>query len=684
MTRSVLPLPRVVVLLAALLLPLVATAGQAAVPAFTRVEGLLTSTGGGPVADGKYQVSFGLFAQVQGGSAVCQEGPLEVIVQGGLFQHTLGSTNPLAASALAGLTGAFLEVKVEPDPALTRSPVGSMLYALRAATADALDCSGCVTAQHLDPQLLAPYAKSASLAKVATSGTYADLAGAPDLSAYAKTGSLATVATSGAYADLEGVPTLAKVAISNKYADLDGLPVLPKLGAACGTGLVIQGLKADGSYDCVKAMDPTGLPADGLDEISNKLLTNQFITTTLPTKLPIAIPDNNPVGIETSLVVPDVGVAQTLSVSVELANSDISKLKLTLYDPANAAYVLYDKSGSGTALKTTWPAPTKTVSGDLGTWIGKNPKGTWRLLVVDTGFTNNTTDGAVTSWNVSFQTLSSGLVAANKDFTVNGLLTANGGLQLTVADAHPVQCTADRFGYLYANKKDKAVYICNGEAFAVISLVVPPGTPANPALSCKALLAAAPSSTNGKYWLKPSTGAAFEAYCDMTTGGGGWTMCYTGSETVHFKTETSSLTAYGQNGYRSNCNDIGFTEVLYVNHANSQTAWFKRDSGQTVKASATNYETNGSVLGEWSVAGGVANAGIKYQMNVCDAGWMWTGLMITGHNDACWKDCGGWCGDTTSAYFRMDGDDKSSYNGVAFNENGHQNVGTKLMSVGVR
>ena len=73
----------------------------------------------------------------------------------------------------------------------------------------------------------------------------------------------------------------------------------------------------------------------------------------------------------------------------------------------------------------------------------------------------------------------------------------------------------------------------------------------------------------------------------------------------------------------------------------------------------------------------------EYQLNICDGGWMWTGFMMTGYN-GCTKQCGSWCGDTGTVYFRTDGSDSGSYNGVAFNENGHQNVSNKTMSVGLR
>ena len=81
--------------------------------------------------------------------------------------------------------------------------------------------------------------------------------------------------------------------------------------------------------------------------------------------------------------------------------------------------------------------------------------------------------------------------------------------------------------------------------------------------------------------------------------------------------------------------------------------------------------------------GGVAATWWDYQLNVCDTSWMWVGLMMSGYSN-CYKQCDSWCGDTSSPYFRTDGDPGGSYNGVAFNQNGHTNVGYKTMSVGIR
>jgi subtilisin-like proprotein convertase family protein len=431
-------------------------AAHAAVPGAVDLEGALFSSGGGPAADGTYTVTFSLYKDAQTATAAWTE-TASVTVKGGLFNYAIGTVKALDATVLTALGGApVLGVKVDPDPELPRKPVDSVLYALRAASADAVSCSGCIGATQLDPNVLAPYAKSASLAKSATSGAYADLTGAPDLSvyaklaalakvassgnyadltgapdltAYAKVSSLAKVAGTGAYADLTGLPTLAKVATSGAYADLSGAPtVTVAFGSNCGTGLVVKGIKADGTLNCVVALDPTALPPDGLNEISNNLLTNQYVDSTAGTSA-VLIPDNNPVGVSDTLTFPDIGVAQALSVSVDISNSDTKTIKVSVFDPNNIEYVLFNGGAAGTSLKTVYPDTTKPVSGDLTTWVGKNPAGKWILKVVDTGFLNNAKDGQINTWSVNIQTLSNKKVQVKGNLIVDGTVTLGAGGQ---------------------------------------------------------------------------------------------------------------------------------------------------------------------------------------------------------------------------------------------------------------
>jgi hypothetical protein len=210
----------------------------AAAPTTLAVDGVLTNAAGGPVADGAFEFNVALYASDAGGVAGWQEKSLLAVVKNGAFRLTLGQMKPLDGTLAADHP--WIGVAVVGEPELPRRPLHAVPFALRAGQAEALACSGCVTPAQLDPKWLASLAKQADLttlqdqlATVAKTGAYADLKGAPDLGSYAKTGTLAAVASTG------------------KYADLNNVPTLPKLGTACGTGLAVSGLGADGSLQCV-------------------------------------------------------------------------------------------------------------------------------------------------------------------------------------------------------------------------------------------------------------------------------------------------------------------------------------------------------------------------------------------------------------------------------------------------
>lgn len=506
----------------------------AAVPSQVGVEGILLSSGGGPAADGNYTVAFAIYNAETGGSALWSESGVTVAVKGGQFSYALGSKTPLTAG-VANVAAAWLGIQIGTDPELPRKPMASSPFALRAAVADGLECTGCLKAGHLDAGVLQPYAKSSDLSGYAKLGDLAGFAKTSDLSNYAKSAeladyvkasSLAKVAGTGSFNDLKDLPVLAKVATSGSYADLSSKPALPALGASCGTNLVLKGIKADGSYECVTA----GIAPDMINEISNDLLWNQFVESA-PGSADVKIKDGFVAGTTDSLTFPDLGIAQQIWVEVSVLNSDVSKLEIELYGPGQATpYILYKGGKTGTALTAKFNNDTTIISGDINKdWLGKNAKGGWSLNVKDSaviavppGTPPFEFDGKF-NWSVAVQTLSS------KKIKVAGDLVLGGGLQLNVADSHPVTCDASRFGYMYANKKDNAMYVCNGKAFFPLMLTLPPGNKDNPATNCKQVLTFNPASKTGTYWLDPDGAGgnpAFEAYCEMTHAGGGWTLVF--------------------------------------------------------------------------------------------------------------------------------------------------------------
>ena len=90
---------------------------------------------------------------------------------------------------------------------------------------------------------------------------------------------------------------------------------------------------------------------------------------------PIAIPDNNPTGINSTLDVPDSIDIFELSVAVNITHTYIGDLVVELRSPAGTAAVLHNRSGGSTDNLITTFHPTS--------FNGQNSAGTWTLHVRD-------------------------------------------------------------------------------------------------------------------------------------------------------------------------------------------------------------------------------------------------------------------------------------------------------------
>jgi subtilisin-like proprotein convertase family protein len=191
----------------------------------------------------------------------------------------------------------------------------------------------------------------------------------------------------------------------------------------CAVGTVVTGIKADGTITCGDVA--SSLPKDALDDVSNGVITNEFVDSFSPASMPIPIKDNFPVGTSATIVVPDVGLAKTMTIKLKLTNSDIADLQIFLFDPNNLEYTLYNKASSGGTFEATFPDPDAPEQGDLTTWYGKNLAGNWLLKVVDTKFLNNTDDGEITEFSVNINTVSNKKLDV-KSLNVTGDLTTKG------------------------------------------------------------------------------------------------------------------------------------------------------------------------------------------------------------------------------------------------------------------
>ena len=108
--------------------------------------------------------------------------------------------------------------------------------------------------------------------------------------------------------------------------------------------------------------------------------------------------------------------------------------------------------------------------------------------------------------------------------------------------------------------------------------------------------------------------------------------CHSDCIQVRISTDLFSSTAYGVNGYRSDCRYSAFTDIITINHDTKQAAWFTRNNGVATTpfiATTGSWYTNTSLLFGFFTGFGVA-ASSQYQLLVCDIGGYYSGFFMSG------------------------------------------------------
>jgi len=245
-----------------------------------------------------------------------------------------------------------------------------------------------------------------------------------------------------------------------------------------------------------------------------------------------------------------------------------------------------------------------------------------------------------------------------------------------------VKCTLNKKGLL--RMADLHLEFCDGKSWVrLLDEKVAINSREDAGIDCLDIKKKGQAKGDGMYWLDPDGRGhanAFLAYCDMTSYDGGWTMCYTTADYVKPRIEVkySPQFPFGSDGYRTNCNNIPFKEIIFIDHHTGRKSYFKRRNQVPITA-AVNYGNSGSAQGLWDGVG--ASSAYSYQLLICDHSF-YSGFFVSGYTN-CYKQCNSWCGDRNSPYFRTSST-SASYKGVAFNTNGHRPLGNRLMSVGLR
>lgn len=390
-------------------LVLLAPSLQAQVPQKLIYSGYLEQDGA-PVT-GSVALRLGLYDDAVGGTELWNESLAAVSVAGGHFSVILGEIEPLSTSLFNGAP-LWLSITVDGTTTLApRAPIVSTAYAFRAETASTLN--GLEAADIPTVGELASGLVSVDWSSLTNAPVPAVSCGPTDV-----------VIWTGQF-ECAAVDTIA----GPHFTASDAIAAVVAAGYApitCNAGDVLawDGLQ----YVC----EPLSLPNNALAAVSNGLLNNEFSTTAPSTDTPLAIFDNFPSGVESSIVIPNLGVVQNVSVTLNVTNSNVgSGLRIHLYDPDNVEYVLYDDGGaSGPSLTATYPSPDAPVAGDLSNWIGRNAQGTWRLRVIDhhwSGGAPGSTDGQVDGWHVSLTYISNRVVATTNDLSIAGAISGSNG-----------------------------------------------------------------------------------------------------------------------------------------------------------------------------------------------------------------------------------------------------------------
>ena len=204
----------------------------------------------------------------------------------------------------------------------------------------------------------------------------------------------------------------------------------------------------------------------------------------------------------------------------------------------NAAATATNTAGLATAAAdiATNTTAIATNTADIATNTTAITTNTADIATNTTAVTTNTADIATNAGDIATNAGGIGTNATAVATNASGIATNAGGIATNASgiatnagdiatNASGVSTNASGVSTNASGVSTNAADIAtNAAAIAAVNEVELAGTVHNPATSCDDLLTAVPGLPDGKYWLIGASGLPYEAYCDMSTDTGGWTL----------------------------------------------------------------------------------------------------------------------------------------------------------------
>ena len=223
---------------------------------------------------------------------------------------------------------------------------------------------------------------------------------------------------------------------------------------------------------------------------------------------PIAIPDNSPSGLTSTLPVAVAGAVASVSCTVHITHSYIGDLVVTLVSPRGTQVTLHRRSGGAIAkIDRTYPAPTVPDGpGAMGDFAGQTIAGDWRLVVSDLSAGDS---GTLVSWSLNF------------GYACAGAAGCASSSEIDTVKAVKLSPTSGRLSWPGSADVCHAAYRVYSSPAAGMRPAMPPGTwPTDPAFAEVSAADGDGSDANPSYDWSLAAGSEYLVVVDVGTDGG--------------------------------------------------------------------------------------------------------------------------------------------------------------------